>query len=162
MSLAYTTLAIFSPRRVALQQHVEVSKPLGFCFDKCLSWEAQVAWNPLIPEDIFGQQAIAVDTSAKALYWEFSNTEAQGSAVKDSIFTEKEIRWLYTIIKNGDTSIFRTAMVFEGIPGKTRITWQFQGEERTFLAHPINLFYSEALKQRFEISIPALKEFLEK
>jgi hypothetical protein len=160
--VAYLTLALFSPRRAVLQQSITVDREVAYCFEFCRNWKTMSRWNALLPDSLFEHPDIQVDSSKNGqLLWAYPRAALEGSVRTDSVFENREIRWEFLLQKEGESRKYQTALLFEPLKKETRITWQFQGEERPFLLHPLNLFYGEAFKRRFEQGLIKLKELLE-
>lgn len=160
---AYLTLALFSPRNVVFQKSIEIERSVDFCFQQSLRWSVMAGWNPLFPENLFQMDGADFDTSkAGILKWKIPKAEVSGIVKTDSVFPAREIRFYFTYLNGVNATHYRTAMLFESISNTTRITWQMQGEDRTFLLHPLNLFYAEAMKKQFSYSLDKLKTALEK
>ncbi len=159
--IAYLTVCIFSPSRVAISQTRVIHQPIDEVYAKIADLDTWTVWHHWYRELDSGQYVVtSLDSTDSQLQW-FSENGKGGKLTLSQSNIPSSIRTVIAYERDNYEPSIKGEFMLESQGNQTKVSWVYVGTDYPFLLSPANLVWKELLNSNYETGLINLAAYCE-
>ncbi|UTW61218.1 SRPBCC family protein [bacterium SCSIO 12741] len=159
--IAYFTVCIFSPARVAISQTRVINEPIDEVYANISDLDSWTQWHQWFRELDSGQYVItSIDSTGSQLEW-FSQNGKGGKLLLTQTEPHTVINTTIAYEKDQYEPSTKGEFLLEAQGKRTKVSWVFVGREYPFFLSPATLIWKELLNDNYETGLINLAAYCE-
>ncbi len=143
--VAYLTICIFSPSKVAASKTSVIHEPVEVVIDHLADLKTWSSWHPYL-DSVPGEHIIVADTT---INW-VTNSGSKGRITITYAADSSRLSFSSAFEKAGTWKTYEGEFLLEGGNRETKVSWIYVGEPFPFLKRPANYVIKEVIEKTME------------